>query len=146
MTDTDPAYFDEQIKTQIDSFNDNFNQFTKLYTLYNKKPSSHKASFETLSESLKTNSDNFYKIITNIQTNINQLEPDITALASDIDYISSYNDDISDWIDDLENERKSSKIMINDIKSLYNNQYYKNVQLFVGIIAMITISVKIFRS
>ena len=146
MTDTDPAYFDEQIKTQIDSFNVNFDQFTRLYTLYNKKPSSHKASFETLSESLKTNSDNFYKIITNIQKKINQLEPDITALSSDIYIISSYNDDISDWIVDLENERKSSKIMINDIKSLYNNQYYKNVQLFVGIIAMITISVKIFRS
>ena len=34
--------------------------------------------------------------------------------------------------------------MINDTKSEYNYQYYKNVQLFIGIIVIIGLSTKIF--
>lgn len=46
---------------------------------------------------------------------------------------------------DIQESNSGAKIMINDYKTEYNTQYYKNVELFIGILFMVGVSYKIFR-
>lgn len=92
------------------------------------------------------------QIITNLSNIINNLKSDITNLNNNINAKLAQIDSekelkgVNTGIFSNINVRNSgAKIMIDDYKTVYNTQYYKNVELFIGVILLLGISAKIFR-
>ena len=57
-------------------------------------------------------------------------------------FFRGYNSNI---FTNIQTTNSGSNIMISDYKTAYNNQYYNNIELFMGIILIIGVSSKIFR-
>ena len=48
-------------------------------------------------------------------------------------------------LENIDNTQDGSQILINDSKKKYNDQYYKNVEIFVGIIIAIVLLLNLFK-
>ena len=46
------------------------------------------------------------------------------------------NKEMSELINNLQNTQNGSEILIDDSKTKYNIQYYKNVEIFIGILIL----------
>ena len=84
-------------------------------------------------------------IITNIKTDISNLNENIEAKLEQIGSERELKDANSDIFANINTSNSGAKIMIDDYKTIYNTQYYKNLELFIGSILMLLLSVKIFR-
>ena len=139
----DPILYTEQINAQRDIYLQQFKDFNTSYSNYvkNSSPDNQKL-FSTSVYNLKNISKNIYNIAINIQKSASGLaEYDDYSNLSEI---KDKNNKLTNSFLQAENVKNGSKTMIHDTKSEYNYQYYKNVQLFVGIIAIIGLSTKIF--
>lgn len=95
---------------------------------------------------------NFNQLITNLSAIFSNLKNDITTLNNSInvklqqiDSEKELKDANSGIFTNINTSNSGAKIMIDDYKKTYNAQYYKNVELVIGIILLIGISSKIFR-
>jgi hypothetical protein len=128
----DPILYTEQINAQRDIYLQEIKEFNIA----------DEELFSTYATILIDISNNINNIVTEIQTSA-------TGLAEYDNYlnltkIKDENDALTNSFLQAENVKNGSKTMIHDTKSEYNYQYYKNVQLFIGIIAIIGLSTKIF--
>ena len=143
MEPVDPILYTQQISDQNNIFLQQFKDFNTSYSNYIKNSSSdNQTLFSQSINNLKDTSDNILNIATEIQTSA-------TGLAEYNQYVNlttikEKNDLLTNSFLQAENVKNGSKTMIHDTKSEYNYQYYKNVQLFIGIIAIIGLSTKIF--
>jgi len=139
----DPILYTEQINAQRDIYLQQFKDFNTSYSNYIKtRTAVNQTLFSQSINNLKDTSDNILNIATEIQTSA-------TGLAEYNQYVNlttikEKNDLLTNSFLQAENVKNGSKTMIHDTKSEYNYQYYKNVQLFIGIIAIIGLSTKIF--
>lgn len=139
----DPILYTERINAQRDIYLQQFKNFNTSYSNYIKnRTEDNQKLFSTSVENLKTTSQNILKIAIEIQTSAKGLERynDYSNLSE----IKEKNNLLTNSFLQAENVKNGSKTMIHDTKNEYNYQYYKNVQLFVGIIAIIGLSTKIF--
>ncbi len=128
----DPILYTQQINAQRDIYLQQINDFN----------TTNQSLFSTSKDNLKTTSLNIYNITNKIQESANGLDeynPYLKLMA-----IKNKNNNLTNSFLQAENVKNGSKTMIHDTKSEYNYQYYKNVQLFIGIIAIIGLSTKIF--
>jgi hypothetical protein len=93
-----------------------------------------------------------YQIITNLSNIINNLKGDITNLNNNINAKLEQIDSEKELkgvnsgiFSNINTSNSGAKIMIDDYKTVYNTQYYKNVELVIGVILLLGISAKIFR-
>ena len=139
----DPILYTEQINAQRDIYLQQIKDFNTSYNNYVKNSTTNNQNlFSTSVDNLKNTSKNIYNITTNIQKSANGLAEYDNY--SNLSEIKDENDKLTNSFLQAENVKNGSKTMIHDTKSEYNYQYYKNVQLFVGIIAIIGLSTKIF--
>ena len=128
----DPILYTQQINAQRDIY---LQQIKELNI-------ADEELFSTSAANLIDTSNNINSIAIEIQTSA-------TGLAEYDNYlnltrIKDENDALTNSFLQAENAKNGSKTMIYDVKSEYNYQYYKNVQLFIGIIVIIGLSTKIF--
>jgi len=139
----DPLLYTQQISDQNNIFLQQFKDFNTSYSNYIKNSTTNNEKlFSTSVDNLKDTSDKILNITSDIQTSA-------TGLAEYNQYVNlttikEKNDLLTNTFLHAENVKNGSKTMIHDTKSEYNYQYYKNVQLFIGIIAIIGLSTKIF--
>lgn len=94
-----------------------------------------------LSQIIKNLSD----IITNLKSDIQILNNNVDAKSEQIGSERELKDTNSNIFSNINTSNSGAKIMIDDYKTIYNTQYYKNVELFIGVILMLLLSAKIFR-
>jgi hypothetical protein len=94
----------------------------------------------------------FMQLITNLSSIVNNLKNDIATLNNNIDAKLAQIDSEKELkgvnsgiFSNINTSNSGAKIMIDDYKTAYNTQYYKNVELFIGVILLLGISAKIFR-
>jgi hypothetical protein len=142
-----PAYYKELIDAKSNIFSQQFDEFVKDYKAYNKKQTErNKTRFNSSVNLLKNTSNDFFNIVKDIKDNIYELDSYVVGLGGDVSELNSENKTLSEVVDDIINIKNGSNTMISDTKTEYNYQYYKNVQLAIGIIAIIMLSTKIFRN
>lgn len=88
---------------------------------------------------------NLSEIIINLKSDISELNTSIEAKLQQIGSERELNETNSGIVSNITTSNSGSKIMIDDYKTIYNTQYYKNVELFIGVILMVLLSAKIFR-
>jgi hypothetical protein len=139
--------FNEKIKTIKDSFFSALDDFKKYYVYYHKNPEVNEfQNFFTNSKGQlqKLNAEIF--LLTNkIQQNIKDLDTEMQITSNKLEGEKNLNEELLKLINRIQTTQDGSAIMIDDAKEEYNIQYYKNWELFIGIIVLTGITVKILN-
>lgn len=139
--------FDEKINSIKSQFFSALDDFKKYYVYYNKNPevnefqnyyANSKSQLQTLSRNLFLTSNNIHKSIENLDT-------EMATISVQVDKEQKLNKELMELISNLENTQNGSEILINDSKTKYNTQYWKNWEMFVGIIFVSLLLGKLFK-
>lgn len=129
----------ELINEKIESINSRFfsalDDYKKYYVYYNKNP--EVSEFQNYYSNSKSQLLNISKELVNLTNNINKkiisLDVDMSEITKKIDKEKLKNAKMKRLLNNLEISQNGSEILIDDSKKEYNEQYYINLELLVGI-------------
>jgi hypothetical protein len=148
-------YYNTQINTIKTNFFTTLGGYKQIYINYYTTLASNDASTDAITAATTA----YDACVLQLQSNILSLQERTTKIQSDIDTLNNkvtmtttqlgsekmLNNNNSNIFTDIQTTNSGSNIMISDYKTAYNNQYYNNIELFMGIILIIGVSSKIFR-
>ena len=127
--------FDEKIKSINSQFVNALDDFKKYYVYYNKNPEVNEFQnyYSNSKGQLQTMSKNLFLTSENINKSIDDLDNEMSDASIKLENEKKLNKELSDILTNLQNTQNGSKILIDDSKTEYNIQYYKNVEILCGI-------------
>ena len=130
--------FDEQIDNIKSLFFSALDDFTKYYVYYNKNPEVNEFQnyYANSKSQLQTMSKDLFLTTNNIDKNIEDLDNEMMNISIQLENEKKLNKEMSELINNLQNTQNGSEILIDDSKTKYNIQYYKNVEIFIGILIL----------
>jgi hypothetical protein len=139
--------YDKKIKTLKTDFFTILGGYKQKYINHFSELTDEAASvvYDNCTMQLQIKKQALHDVATSLQKDIDTLNKKVTIMTTQLGDEKILNNNNSSLFTDIQTTHSGSKIMISDYKTAYNNQYYNNVELFVGIILMIGISSKIFR-
>ena len=140
--------FDEKINNIKTSFFSALDDFKKYYVFYNKNPEVNEYQnfyFNSKGQLQQLNSDMFL-VTNNIQQKIQELDSTMKTTSTKLESEKELNEELLKLINNIQTTQDGSEIMIDDAKEEYNIQYYKNWQLFIGIIVLTRLTFKYFNA
>lgn len=140
--------FDEKINTIQKQFFSVLGDFRKYYVFYNKNPevSEFENYYASSKGQLQTISSNLFSTTNNIDKIIEQLNKEMSIVSIKLEKAKKINTELTKKLHNLENTQNGSEIMLDDSKDAYNIQYYKNWQMFIGIIGVTVLILKIYKT
>lgn len=128
--------FNEKINTIKSQFFSVLDDFKKYYVYFNKNPevSEFQNYYNNTKGQLQTLYQELFSTKQIINKSIEDLYKEISYVSKDLKEEEELNKQLTDLVVNLDNTHDGSKILIDDSKTIYNNQYYQNIELFVGII------------
>ena len=140
------SQFNEQINNIKSQFFSALDDFTKYYVYYNKNPEVNEFQnyYANSKSQLQTMSKDLFLTTNNIDKNIEFLDNEMLQISIKLENEKKLNTEMSELINNLQNTQNGSEILIDDSKTKYNLQYYKNVELFIGILIVSGLLTKIF--
>ena len=130
--------FNEKINTINAQFFSALDDYKKYYVYYNKNPevtefqnyyANSKGQLQSLSKELVTTTNNINK-------SIKSLDAEMSSNAIQLEREKKTNTELTKLVFNLENTQNGSEILIDDSKTNYNIQYYKNWELIAGILGI----------
>ena len=130
--------FNEQINNIKSQFFSALDDFTKYYVYYNKNPEVNEFQnyYVNSKSQLQTMSKDLFLTTNNIDKNIEDLDNKMLNISIQLEKEKKLNKEMSELINNLQNTQNGSEILIDDSKTKYNIQYYKNVEIFIGILIL----------
>ena len=130
--------FNEQINNIKSQFFSALDDFTKYYVYYNKNPEVNEFQnyYANSKSQLQTMSKDLFLTTNNIDKNIEELDNEMLKISIKLENEKKINKEMSELINNLQNTQNGSEILIDDSKTKYNTQYYKNVEIFIGILIL----------
>lgn len=129
----DPVSNSQKIETIQNQFFSVLDDFKKYYVYYHKNPevSEFQNFFMSSKSNLQSLNNELYMLTNGIQSNIEKLSEKITTLQGKL----KNEKVLYNTLDKLSSNIniKGSAIMKNDQKTLYNQQYFMNVEMIVGV-------------
>ena len=128
--------FNEQIDNIKSQFFSALDDFNKYYVYYNKNPEVNEFQnyYENSKSQLQTMSKDLFLTTNNIDKNIEDLDNEMMNISIQLENEKKLNKEMSELINNLQNTQNGSEILIDDSKTKYNIQYYKNLEIFIGIL------------
>ena len=138
--------FSEQINNIKSQFFSALDDFKKYYVYYNKNPEVNEfQNYYTNSKSqLQTMSKDLFLTTNDIDKHIEFLDNEMFDISIKLEKQKKINKEMLALINNLQNTQNGSEILIDDSKTQYNIQYYKNVELFIGILIITGLLTKFF--
>ena len=132
--------FDEQINNIKTQFFSALDDFTKYYVYFNKNPEVNEfQNFYANSKSqLQTMSRQLFLTTNNIDKIIEEIDKQVSSISIKLEGEEELYKKLMELAENIDNTQDGSQILIDDSKKKYNDQYYKNIQIF-------KIQKKIFR-
>ena len=139
--------FNEKIKNIRGSFFSALDDFKKYYVYYNKNPEVDEFQnfFANSKGQLQGLNSEIFIVTNNIQKKIRDLDTEMQAISHQLKDEKDVNGELIKLINRIQTTQDGSEIMIDDAKDEYNTQYYKNWEIFIGILIFTGISVKLFN-
>jgi len=139
--------FDEQINNIKTQFFSALDDFTKFYVYFNKNPEVNEfQNFYANSKSqLQTMSRQLFLTTNNIDKIIEEIDKQVSSISIKLEGEEELYKKLMELAENIDNTQDGSQILIDDSKKKYNDQYYKNIQIFIGIIIGIMLLVKLFK-
>jgi len=129
----DPISNSQKIETIQNQFFSVLDDFKKYYVYYHKNPevSEFQNFFMSSKSNLQSLNNELYMLTNGIQSNIEKLSEKITTLQGKL----KNEKVLYNTLDKLSSNIniKGSAIMKNDQKTLYNQQYFMNIEMIVGV-------------
>ena len=143
----EPKQFNEKIKNIKTQFLSALDDFTKYYVYLNKNPEVNEfQNFYTNSKSqLQTMNRELFFTTNNIDSIIEELIKQVSSISIKLEKEEELYKNLKELAENIGNTQDGSQVLIDDSKKRYNEQYYKNIEIFIGIIIGIILLVKIFK-
>ena len=140
--------FNEKITNINSQFFSALDDFKKYYVYFNKNPEVNEFQnyYANSKGQLQTMNRNMFLMTNNIEKNIEILNKKVLLLSIKLNNEKKLNKNMTDLINNLENTQNGSEILIDDSKTKYNIQYYKNIEIFIGILIIGGLMSKIFKN
>ena len=113
--------------------------FKDYYMLVETEPdnSEYNNFFNAIKAELQHYSQNLFNITQNIIKELNNMEKDVIDKSNKLENQKKIYNKMKKIYEELEQKQNGSSLFINDSKELYNEQYYRNLNLFIGIFVLI---------
>jgi len=140
--------FDEKINTIKQQFFSVLDDFQKYYVYFNKNPevnefqnyyASSKGQLQHMSRDLFLTTNEIDKII-------EELNKEMSEVSIKLGNAKTLNAELTGRLQNLEKTQNGSEIMLDDSKIAYNIQYYKNWEMFIGVIGVTVLILKIYKA
>ena len=127
--------FNEKITNINSQFFSALDDFKKYYVYFNKNPEVNEFQnfYENSKGQLQTISKNLFVVTNDIDSSIEKLDDKMSSISFKLEDEKNLNKEMIDILTNLQNTQNGSEILIDDSKTKYNEQYYKNIQIIVGI-------------
>jgi hypothetical protein len=139
--------FNEKINTIKYQFFSALDDFKKYYVFFNKNPEVNEFQnyYANSIGQLQTISRELFLTTNSIDQNIEELDKKVSSISIKLQEEEELYKNLMELLENLDNTHNGSEILINDSKKNYNMQYYKNVELLIGIIIVIGLLSTIFK-
>jgi hypothetical protein len=87
-----------------------------------------------------------FLVTNNIDKNIEMLNKTMLSLSVKLEDEKKLNKEMIKLVSNLENTQNGSEVLINDSKTKYNIQYYKNSEIFIGILIISIVLSGLFKN
>ena len=140
--------FDEKINTIKRQFFSALDDFKKYYVYFNKNPEVDEFQnyYANSKGQLQTMSKDLFMTTNNIDKNIEILNNEMSAILPKLKKEKLLNAKLLKQLQNLENTQNGSEILVDDSKTAYNIQYYKNWEMFIGILIVTGLIIKIYKA
>lgn len=139
MTEYNFVDTEQKIQQISNSFFSLLDEFKRYYILSKLNPENEQ--YNNFYENIKLNIRDYSKevvfISKTINDNLNDVNINFTDISNKLEQQKNLNKRLLDIYSKLEQSEKGSSLFIDDAKERYNNQYYKNINLLVGILGLI---------
>ena len=142
-----PQQFNEKINNIKTQFFSALDDFTKYYVYFNKNPEVNEfQNFYANSKSqLQTMSKELFLITNNINKIIEEIDIHVSSISIKLQDEEELYNKLMELLENIDNTQDGSQILNDDSKKKYNDQYYKNIEISMGIIIGIILLVKLFK-
>jgi hypothetical protein len=139
--------FNEKINTIKSQFFSALDDFKKYYVYFNKNPEVNEFQnyYANSKGQLQTMSKELFLTTNNIHQNIEELDEQMSSISVKLEEEEKLYKKLMELLQNFDNTHNGSEILIDDSKEKYNIQYYKNVELFIGIIIIIGLLSTLFK-
>lgn len=129
---------DEKLNTIKNSFFLVLDEFKTYYIL--NKTYTNNIEYSNFYENSKTNLQSYSRELQSISKNIinelDTLNSDVIDISNKLEKQRELNANMTNIYSKLQQSQNGSDLFIHDAKSRYNQQYYKNLHLLIGIIGL----------
>ena len=134
----------DAIKTKFFSALDDFK---KYYVYYNKNPEVDEFQnyYSNSKSQLQSISRDLFLTTNIIDKTIDNLDKTMSDISLKLENEKKLYKELTDLITNLQNTQNGSEILIDDSKVKYNNQYYKNVEIIIGIVTLCGLLATLFK-
>ena len=135
--------YEEQISNKNDSFSAALDDFKKNYVNYNKSPENQDFNTNYMQSrgQLQTLSNDMFALTKTIRDKIEEKNKGLAVITNKLAKEKEIAKQLEPVIHNLTGVKAGSAIMIDDSKTDYKFNYYKNVELFMGIIILLALLV-----
>jgi len=137
--------YQEQISGIKSSFLSALDDFKQNFVKYNIHPESedYNTNYMTSKEQLQTLSSDVFKITNDIQRKIEDKDKIMKIIEVKLVKEKNLNQKMSEILKNLNGVKSGSSIMIDDSKTDYIFNYYKNIEIFIGILIILALLVSV---
>ena len=131
--------YQEQINNKANSFLSALDDFKKYYVYYNKNPEvqEYNKNFTDSKEQLQTLSSDVFEITNTIQRKIEEKTRAMSGIEMKLQRQKTLAQEQEKSINNLKSVQAGSSVMIDDSKTDYIFNYYKNLEIFIGILILL---------
>ena len=121
--------------------------FKKYYVYYNKNPEVDEFQnyYSNSKSQLQSISRDLFLTTNIIDKTIDNLDKTMSDISLKLENEKKLYKELTDLITNLQNTQNGSEILIDDSKVKYNNQYYKNVEIIIGIVTLCGLLATLFK-
>ena len=131
--------YQEQINNKANSFLSALDDFKKYYVYYNKNPEvqEYNKNFTDSKEQLQTLSSDVFEITNTIQRKIEEKNRAMSGIEMKLKRQKVISQEQEKAVNNLKSVQVVSSVMIDDSKTDYIFNYYKNLEIFIGILILL---------
>lgn len=135
--------YEEQINNKNDSFSSALDDFKKYYIGYNKSPENQdfNSNYMESRGQLQTLSNDMFALTKTIRDKIEEQSRAVAVITIKLAKEKEIAKQLEPIINNLTGVKAGSAIMIDDSKTDFRFNYYKNVELFMGILILLALLV-----
>jgi galactitol-specific phosphotransferase system IIB component len=140
--------FDEKINTTKMQFFSALDDFKKYYVYFNKNPEVNEFQnyYANSKGQLQSMSRDLFITTNNIDKNIEILNDEMSGILPKLKKEKRLNEKLLKQLQNLKNTQNGSEILVDDSKTAYNIQYYKNWEMFIGVVIVTGLIFKIYKA